>query len=289
MNQIFNAAGIPRDSAAVENALGHGFLVTLEQAVNLLASGSQSGSATRIRTELGDGPAVIFDYRNGRDFASRPRGVKVIDRFGLNEAEVRERYTAIYQHLRNAIRHKRQSQAAKSKTLDGRKYAEQWWLFRKSRPEIRKALRGVSRYIATIETAKHRVFHFLTMSVLPDNMLVCTALDDADSLGVLSSSINVVWAWKKGSRLEDRARYNKAQCFDPFPFPFPADVPELLKERIRVEAEALDALRKRVLADHADLTLTRLYNVLEALRADGGQGRALTMPSATSMIAASSP
>ena len=42
--------------------------------------------------------------------------------------------------------------------------------------------------------------------------------------------------------------------------------------RVRAEAEALDALRKRVLAEHADLTLTKLYNVLEALR----EGRALT-------------
>lgn len=42
--------------------------------------------------------------------------------------------------------------------------------------------------------------------------------------------------------------------------------------KIRAEAEALDALRKRVLAEHHDLTLTKLYNVLEALR----EGRALT-------------
>ncbi|WP_374587831.1 hypothetical protein [Novosphingobium sp.] len=49
-------------------------------------------------------------------------------------------------------------------------------------------------------------------------------------------------------------------------------MPEPLKERIRAEAEALDALRKRVLAEHDDLTPTGLYNVLEALR----EGRALS-------------
>jgi hypothetical protein len=65
--------------------------------------------------------------------------------------------------------------------------------------------------------------------------------------------------------LGDDPRYNKTRCFDPFPFP--ADVSEPLKDRIRAEAEALDAVRKRVLADHDDLTLTGLYNVLEMLRA----------------------
>ena len=68
----------------------------------------------------------------------------------------------------------------------------------------------------------------------------------------------------------DDPRYNNTRCFDPFPFP--ADVPETLKDKIRAEAEALDALRKRVLAEHEDLTLTRLYNVLEALK----EGRPLT-------------
>lgn len=65
-------------------------------------------------------------------------------------------------------------------------------------------------------------------------------------------------------------RYQSFRVFDPFPFP--ADVSEPLQARIRAEAEALDVLRKLVLAEHADLTLTKLYNVLEALR----EGRALT-------------
>lgn len=68
----------------------------------------------------------------------------------------------------------------------------------------------------------------------------------------------------------DDPRYLKGECFDPFPFP--ADVPEPLKDKIRAEAEAFDALRKRVLEVHEDLTLTKLYNVLEALQ----EGRALT-------------
>ena len=81
----------------------------------------------------------------------------------------------------------------------------------------------------------------------------------------------MTWALSTGGLLEDRPVYVKSRCFDPFPFP--ADVPESLKDRIRAEAEALDALRKRVLAEHEDLTLTGLYNVVEALRA----GQTLTL------------
>jgi hypothetical protein len=101
--------------------------------------------------------------------------------------------------------------------------------------------------------------------MLPESMVIVVATDNAFHLGVLSSRIHLVWAFEAGGMLEDRPRYNKSLCFDPFPFP--AEVPEPLKDKICAEAEALDALRKRVLADHEDLTLTKLYNVFEALKA----------------------
>jgi hypothetical protein len=246
--------------------MGNGFIVTPEQALKL----SEVQNTAKFRSGVGNEPNVVFEYRNGRDLSDRPRDVKVIDLYGLTEAEVRDRHPAIYQHLTNAVRPQRDGQAAKSKTADAKKYAEEWWLFGKTRPEIRKALAGVTRYIATIETAKHRAFQFLPMTVVPDNRLVCFALDDALCLGILSSRLHVVWTLATGGTLEDRPIYTKTTCFDPFPFP--ADVPDALKTCIRAEAEALDSLRKKVLADHDDLTLTGLYNVLEALKA----GRALT-------------
>ncbi|MGB6326984.1 MAG: type IIL restriction-modification enzyme MmeI, partial [Methylocella sp.] len=139
-----------------------------------------------------------------------------------------------------------------------------WWIFGEPRRELRLALKGLPRYIATVETAKHRVFQFLDASILPDNMLVCMGLDDAFFLGVLSSRFHVVWALGSGGTLEDRPRYTKSKCFDPFPFP---DASESLKAEIRATAEELDALRKQVQAEHPGLTLTQIYNVLENIRA----------------------
>jgi len=106
------------------------------------------------------------------------------------------------------------------------------------------------------------VFQFLEANILADQALVCIALDDAYTLGVLSSHVHVVWALATGGTLEDRPRYNKTRCFETFPFPNAEN-----RSRIAELAEQLDALRKRVLAEHPDLTLTGLYNVLEKLRA----------------------
>jgi hypothetical protein len=106
-------------------------------------------------------------------------------------------------------------------------------------------------------------------------MLVCIALEDAFYLGVLSSRIHLQWTYANCGLLgvaafEQGHRYTKTRCFDPFPFPDNATEP--IKQSVRSDANALDALRKQVLADHEDLTLTGLYNVLEAVRS----GRELT-------------
>ena len=249
---------------------GSGFIVAPEQAerldpysINIV--GGQSEDKPRIRSGIGNEPQVIFEYRNGKDLMARPRGVMVIDTYGLSETELRERHPSIWQHIHEEVKPHRDANNRAS-------YRENWWLFGEQRSEIRKALHGCERYIATVETAKHRVFQFLPNGTVPDNKLTAIASADAFNLGVLSSRFHIPWALASGGWLGmgNDPVYVKSRCFDPFPFP--ADVPDPLVSKVRNEAEALDALRKRVLAQHDDLTLTKLYNVLDALRA----GRALS-------------
>lgn len=210
----------------------------------------------------------IHDYRNGRDLTARSRDAMVIDLFGLAAEEVRERFPEVYQHIKRTVKEEKDGEGK----LIGRdanrreSYRELWWIFGEPRRELRPALAPLQRYIATVETAKHRIFQFLDASILPDNMLVAVGLSDAFHLGVLSSRFHVVWALRAGGWLGvgNDPRYSKSRCFDPFPFP---DASEQQKEAIRRPAEGLDALRKRVLANYPDLTLTKLYNVREALLA----------------------
>ncbi|HEY5205218.1 MAG TPA: DNA methyltransferase, partial [Roseiarcus sp.] len=211
---------------------GDGFIVTPSQAEHL-GLGKRPGLENHIRP-----------YRNGRDLTGRPREVMVIDLFGLGADEVRQRFPEVYQHLLTSVKPQRESQVAKSKTADAQAYLETWWQFGKPRQGLRPGLEGLPRFIATVETAKHRIFQFLNAQVLADNMLICAALNDAVFLGVLSSKIHVVWALRAGGWLGigNDPRYSKSRVFDPFPFP---DPPDALKARIRAVAEELDALRKQ--------------------------------------------
>ncbi len=188
----------------------------------------------------------------------------VIDLFGLDEAEVRQQFADVWQHLRNHVFDQRAS--LKDRTPDSLQYARQWWLHGKPRPELRKALFGLPRYIATVETAKHRPFCFLPASVIPDNKLLCIATSDAFYLGVLSSRFHTKWALAAGGHLGvgNDPVYVKTRCFDPFPFPAASAA---LRAEIAATAEELDALRRTRLDGNPQLTMTGLYNVLEKLRA----------------------
>ena len=224
---------------------GAGFIISREKSLEL-GFGKSSDLEVHIKA-----------YRNGRDLTSNPREVMVIDLFGLKENEVRERYPEVYQHIYETVKPERDQNRRDS-------YRKNWWIHGEPRGNFRPALKNLTRYISTVETSKHRFFVFLEKEVLPDNMLVNIAFDDAYFLGVLSSKLHVSWALAQGGILGPTPRYNKTRCFETFPFPIPTD-PQT--HRIRELGERLDAHRKRQQAQYADLTMTDMYNVLEKERA----------------------
>jgi len=207
------------------------------------------------RPEIG---RYIRNYRNGKDLTNRPRGVRVIDLFGLSAEEVREKYPEIYQWVGDRVKPERDQNKRESRRKN-------WWLFGETNPKLRKQLKGLPRYIATVETSKHRFFQFLDADILPDNMLVNFATDQSWALGVLSSKTHVAWTLSQGGILGPTPRYNKTRCFETFPFP---ELDKAQKSEIGRIAETLDAHRKARIEAHPELTMTGLYNVLEAVRAE---------------------
>jgi hypothetical protein len=226
---------------------GAGFIVTPEEAASL-GLGRIQGLEQHIRP-----------YLNGRDLTGSSRNVMVIDLFGLSAEQVRRRFPEVYQRVYDLVKSERDQNRRAS-------YSEKWWIFGEPRSAFRPALKGLSRYISTVETAKHRSFIFLDALILADNKLVNIAISDAYSLGVLSSRIHVTWALASGGHLGvgNDPVYVKTRCFDPFPFP---DASEAEKLVIREIAERLDAHRKRQQKLHPAVTITEMYNVLEKIRA----------------------
>jgi len=253
---------------------GSGFIVSRRDA-EYLGLGRRVGLETHIRP-----------YRNGRDILARSRDKMVIDLFGLPVEQVRDAYPEVYQHLTQRVRYDLDDHGNPRTDKNGKKTGrewnnrayrkEEWWLFGENVPELRKALAGLPRYIATVETAKHRVFQFLDAEVLPDNKLLAIATDDPAVLALLSSALHFRWYLRNSGMLgvyDKEAVYVKSRCFDPFPFPAWT---EAQHAALADAGERLDAFRRRRLTEHPELTVTRLYNALEAHRALQTEAKPMT-------------
>jgi type II restriction/modification system DNA methylase subunit YeeA len=141
-------------------------------------------------------------------------------------------------------------------------YAERWWIHAEARPDMREALKGLSRYIATPRVSKHRIFAWLDAAVLPDCQLIVFAREDDAFFGLLHSHIHEVWALGQGTQLREKEsgfRYTPTTCFETFPLPAPDEEKWGV---IASAAQALDAARSNWLGDRSDKTrtLTNLYN-----------------------------
>ena len=205
-------------------------------------------------------------WKNGRDLSQNTRGHLVVDLFPHEEDSARASFPHLYQHLLDRVKPFRDQVARKN-------HRERWWLWGEPRPGLRRATAGLRRVVVTNFAAKHRYFVFEDPTTALDHNLYVIGVDDAFVLGVLSSAVHVSWMLRAGSTLEDRPLWINSTCF--LPYVFPSDDTGLttdLSTRIRTLAEQLDAHRKSRQAEHPELTLTGMYNVLEKLRT----GEALT-------------
>src|SRR5690606_3486403 len=134
------------------------------------------------------------------------------------EVQVRDRFPSVWQWLVERVKPERDANPDKD-------LRTKWWLHRRSNEDLRRAIAGLRRYIATVQTSKHRFFLFLDGTILPDDKLIAIGVDDGFPLGALSARAHVTWALAAGARLGvgNDPVYNKSTCFDCFPFPLPTD------------------------------------------------------------------
>lgn len=157
---------------------------------------------------------VIFPIINGRDIVKRQSDSWLIDFRSCK----REKDASLYERPFEYI-----SKHVKPFRAKGRVSALQqpWWLHECSRPEMRKALLHLNRYIATPRVAKHRLFVWLDKSTLPDSAIIAIARDDDTTFGILHSKYHELWTLKLCTFLGvgNDPRYTPTTTFQTFPFP----------------------------------------------------------------------
>ena len=179
---------------------------------------------------------VVRPIYNGSDITRRWAGNWVVD-FAGSELDAAADYLLPFAHVEAQVKPIRLGNREAAR-------AERWWRHGRFRPELRAALKDLTHYIATPETAKHRFFIKFAVAVAPEHSLIVIPRQDDVTLGLLSSRIHVVWALAKGGTLEDRPRYNSSLTFETFPFPPGFN----LKARAAPDTDAFKAIAAAALA-----------------------------------------
>lgn len=216
---------------------------------------------------------VIKPRRTGKDVTRGAKDEYVID-FGEDMPIAKaKQYARPFKYLKEKVFPERQ----KARQTSAR---EKWWIHWNPRTQMRRALKGLKRYIATPRVAKHRVFVWLDSSIMPDAQLVVFARSDDYFLGVLHSRPHELWARRKGTQLRDATsgfRYTSKTAFETFPMPWPpgkepkdnkhvAAIARAARELIKFRQAWLYPEGAGVTVSIKKRTLTNLYNALTYYR-----------------------
>ena len=223
--------------------VGGGFILTADEAEKMLAD----SSALYRR--------VVRPYLDGEDIADNPeqRPSRFVIDFGAMSLEEASRYPRAIAIVRERVKPERDH------NRDAR-FRELWWQFGRPRGEMRKALAGLDRYIASARHGKRLLFIWSDPWWMASDATNVFGFDDDYRLGVLSSTAHTAWAWERSSTLKGDLRYTPTTAFATFPWPDPVE--DDLRATIGDAAREMVQLRSEHCAE-GGFGLTRLYNNLE--------------------------
>lgn len=157
---------------------------------------------------------VVKPWINGADIVRRPSDTWIVD-FGVDIAEADAAlFESPFDHVLRIV---------KPEKAGVRNEAERkrWWLHARSAPDMRIALRPVSRFFATSIVAKHRLWVWFSPTVLPSHATCAIARADDTTFGILHSRFHELWSLRMCTWLGvgNDPRYTPTTCFETFPFP----------------------------------------------------------------------
>jgi hypothetical protein len=194
---------------------------------------------------------VVLPYLDGRDIARTidQRPTRYTVDFGQMSLEEAMRYPAALDLIRGQAKDAREESNSYSRN-------PRWWQFLWPRPDFRKKVQGLSRFIAGSATAKRIFFLWCEPTWRPSNSTNMFAFDGDYQMAVLNSSIHTEWARGRSSTLEDRIRYTPSSAFETFPWP-------------RIDTDSAGAIgtagcallsRRQAICTEERIGLTDLYN-----------------------------
>ncbi len=156
---------------------------------------------------------VLFPWKNGDAVTGRDSD-KWLIHFGERTEDEASLFETPFERVKELVKSQRLATGSPAEKRN-------WWLLARRAPDMFAAIRGLSRFMATPEVSKHRIFVWLRPPVVPDLKLVVIAREDDTSFGVLTSRFHRLWSLATCSwhGAGNDPRYTSSTTFRTFPFP----------------------------------------------------------------------
>ena len=179
---------------------------------------------------------VVRPVESAIDLVQKNRRVWTLD-FGSLSFESAVRYEKPFAYVKEHV--------FPVRSTNRRQTNAEWWQYERPRVDMRRAMMGLPRFIATPGVSKHRIYVWRNPESLCNQGTLVFARSDDYAFGVIHSRFHEVWALAQGTQLREKEsgfRYTPTTCFETFPFPRPMPKQEAA---IAAAAKELNELRER--------------------------------------------
>lgn len=211
---------------------------------------------------------VVKSTMNADDIVGNARNEWTIDfgDLGMTEAAL---FEAPFEYIKAHVKPIRDKNTEKQRR-------DNWWRLGRSAGDLKAARKGKTRVVLTPRVAKHRIFAWAPVDVIPDTRVYAFTRDDDYFFGMLHSRVHEVWSLHTCSwhGVGNDPTYNNTTCFETFPFPWPPGKESVDDPRVQaIAAAAKELVEKRDAwlnppgasqQELVDRTLTKLYNARPA-------------------------
>jgi hypothetical protein len=212
---------------------GDGFLLTRAEVDELVADDPRNAE-------------VIDMYVGGSDVNNSPDHTS--ERWVINFRDWPLARAATYEGPFEIVRERARPQREK---LKRKQYREIWWRFAEYRPSLIKAMEKRDWVIGLCRTSSRSVPVRLPVGPVYANKVIIIPVDDWEIMGLVTSTVQRVWADRYCSTLGTGLTYTPPSAYDPLPWP-------ATSQALGEQAEALNEWRAGQMAERAE-GITKLY------------------------------
>lgn len=223
--------------------MGTGFLVEEHTAKELIAKDKKNLN-------------ILFPYLNGDDLNStvgQNATRWAINFFQWSEDQAKE-YSDAFKIIETLVKPVRLLQ-------NDKKAKDYWWIYQRTRPELTKALKNLTKTLVVAKTSKSLAFELVSTKQVLNANLTVIALNKFLHFSILQSSIHFHWAWKYCTTMKTDLIYTPTTIFQPFPFP--QNLNPKQEQQLETVGEAYHEHRKLLMLG-MQLGLTKTYNLFHS-------------------------